>query len=111
MLPPCGSCVAVRLLKMRMKSLALTLTLVLLLCVGCSDKWEGFVYPNKHDLTKHRNLEHFSSLEECRAAARGVLAELNALERGDYECGKNCDDGSKLGGIKICKEICKETLR
>jgi hypothetical protein len=89
---------------MRIQSLALTLTLVLLLCGGCSDKWEGFVYPNKNDLTKPRNLGHFSSLEACRSAARGVLAELNALERGDYECGKNCDDGSKLGGIKICKE-------
>ena len=81
-----------------------SLLLVLVLWVGCSDQWEGFVYPNKTDLTTHRNIGHFSSLEDCRAAARGVLAELKAVDRGDYECGKNCDDGSQLGGIKVCKE-------
>jgi hypothetical protein len=75
------------------------------LLVACgSDSWEGFVYPNKNDLTRHRNLGNFNSLDECRAAARGVLAELKALDRGDYECGKNCDDGSRMGGIKVCEE-------
>jgi hypothetical protein len=83
------------------------LVLILGLSPGCSDTWEGFVYPNKNDLTQHRNLGSFSSLEACRAAAKGLLASLHALERGDYECGKNCDDGSQLGGI----EVCKETLR
>ena len=89
---------------MRIESLAFALPLFLLLCTGCSDKWEGFVYPNKDDLTKHRSLGHFPSLEECRAAARGMLEELKALERGDYECGKNCDDGSTFGGIKVCED-------
>lgn len=62
------------------------------------------MYPNKNDLTQHRNLGAFRTLEECRAAARGFLSELNALDRGDYECGKNCDDGSRLRGIKVCEE-------
>jgi hypothetical protein len=82
----------------------LPLTLVLLLCAGCSDSWEGFVYPNKNDLTQHHNLGHFSSLQACRAAARDRLAAFHALERGDYECGHYCDDGSRLRGIKICQE-------
>ena len=85
-------------------ALGLTLTLILLLFVGCADRWEGFVYPDKSDLTRHRNLGEFSSLDECRAAARRVLSALNALQRGDYECGKNCDDGAKFGGVKVCKE-------
>jgi len=82
----------------------LLLPLGLLLCSGCSDTWEGFVYPNKNDLTTHRSLGEFPSLAACRAAARGILSELQALDRGDYECGKNCDDGAKLGGVKICQE-------
>jgi hypothetical protein len=69
-----------------------------------SESWEGFVYPNRNDLTRHRNLGLFKSLEECRVAAQGMLAELNALDRGDYECGKNCEDGSRMGGVKVCEE-------
>jgi hypothetical protein len=86
------------------KCSACAVVLVLATTAGCSDRWEGFVYPNRGDLTKHRNLGKFDSLEACRAAARGMLAELKASDRGDYECGKNCDDGSKLGGIKVCSE-------
>ena len=78
--------------------------LVVVATAGCSDSWEGFVYPNRNDLTKHHNIGKFESLEACRASARGFLAELKALDRGDYECGKNCDDGSKLSGIKVCEE-------
>ena len=85
-------------------SLILSAVAVSLLVACGSDSWEGFVYPNKNNLTHHRNLGKFKSLEECRAAARGVLAELKALDRGDYECGKNCDDGSRMGGIKVCEE-------
>lgn len=72
---------------------------------GCgADVWEGFVYPNKNDLTRHRALGAFASLEECRAAARRYLADLGALERGDYECGRNCKASSSLPGIKVCDE-------
>jgi hypothetical protein len=85
------------------KAPVLILTLVLLLCTGCSDQWAGFVSPNKNDFTTHRNLGDFSSLAECHAAARGMLAAFNALDRGDYACGKNGDDGARLGGIKVCK--------
>lgn len=73
--------------------------------VGCSDRWEGFVYPNRNNLSNHRNLGAFESLEMCRAAAKGFLTEIKALESGDYECGKNCDNGSNFSsGIKVCEE-------
>ena len=75
---------------------------------ACSigDTWEGVVYPNKDDLTHHSNLGKFSSLEKCRDAALGVLEELNAMTRGDYECGLNCKD-SDYSGIRVCKETLK----
>lgn len=97
------------IVRLKMPRLRVALTTVALSSVaiavgGCSDSWEGFVYPNRSDLTRHRSVGKFDSLEACRAAARALLANLNALERGDYECGKNCDDGSRLGGVKVCKE-------
>ena len=79
-------------------------TVFALLVGGCSNSWEGFVYPNRGDLTTYRSAGTFSSLEECRRAAVALLARLHALDRGDYECGRNCDDGSRHGGVKICRE-------
>lgn len=74
---------------------------------GCSERWEGFVYPDKGNLLKSQPIGVYASLGECRLAARRALAELfqdPQLERGDYECGLNCDDGSRYGGVKVCKE-------
>lgn len=88
-----------------MHTLGTWCVLVLLSCSGCgSNSWEGFVYPNKNDLTQHRSLGSFPSLEACRAAARRYLADLGSRERGDYECGKNCKDSSSLRGTRVCDE-------
>lgn len=66
---------------------------------GTRDTWEGFVYPDRGDLTRHISLGAFQTLDECRAAA------LNALsERGDYECGKNCDFKEGMGELRVCEE-------
>jgi hypothetical protein len=70
---------------------------------GCTDTWEGFVYPNRSNLRNSHSVGTFRSLDDCRAAARALLANLNALDRGDYECGRNCDNGSRHG-VKVCKE-------
>ena len=70
----------------RVKQIMMTLALVAI--AGCSDSWEGFVYPNRNDLTRHRNLGKFESLEACRVSALGFLAEIKALDSGDYEFGK-----------------------
>ena len=88
-----------------MRTLATLWVLGLLSLSGCgSNSWESFVYPNRNDLTQHRSLGSFSSLEACRAAARRYLADLGALQRGDYECGKNCKDSSSLRGTRVCDE-------
>jgi len=71
---------------------------------GCGETWEGFVYPNKHDLTEHVGIGSYKSLEECRASALAALQNVSSVERGDYECGLNCKTDNDLGGIKICKE-------
>ena len=87
---------------MRWARLVLALLVVGGFSYACSEEWEGFVYPNKNDLTTHRNIGVFNSLEECRAAATATLQGLNALGRGDYECGLNCryEEGFT---VKICE--------
>ena len=68
------------------------------------EEWEGFVYPNKNDLTVHRNIGIYESLESCRSAAWNMLSEISSIERGDYECGLNCEYRSDMGGIKVCEK-------
>lgn len=68
------------------------------------DRWEGWVYPDRTNLSNSIRLGEFKSLEDCRRAAQRKLGLLEATGRGDYECGLNCDDGSKLGGVKVCTE-------
>ena len=75
---------------------------------GCSERWDAFVYPDKTRLSFSARLGPFKSLEECRANAKARLYEFlkqtGPSIEGDYECGKGCDDGAKLGGISVCKE-------
>ena len=67
-------------------------------------KWEGFVYPDKNDLTVYRNIGVYESLESCRAASLNTLSQISTIEKGDYECGLNCENRSGMGGIKVCEK-------
>lgn len=76
---------------------------VLLSACG-SDTWEGFVYPDRTDLSEHRNVGVFESLEECRSGSYAMLRSLGATDRGDYECGLNCELPNGYSTIKVCDE-------
>ena len=83
----------------------LAVMLAVLWLSGCAqDEWEGFVYPDADDLTIHQNIGVFDSLEDCRAAALSRLASVSSIERGDYECGLNCETRSGMDGIKVCEQ-------
>ncbi len=90
---------------MRYATLLLAVVVSTLL-FGCSEEWEGFVYPNRGNLLVDIPIGTFKSLQECRAAAQARLEQLGALERGDYECGLNCKrrEDSRLA-------ICERTER
>lgn len=75
---------------------------VALQLTGCGERWDGFVYFNRNDLSKHTQVGPFDSLESCRTTARSILAQSGALERGDYECGLNCK-GDAATGLNVCK--------
>ena len=58
---------------------------------GCvRETWHGFIYPDKNNLTDHRNLGTYESLEECRTSALRALKNFSSVSAGDYECGLNC---------------------
>jgi hypothetical protein len=75
--------------------------LIALSLVGCGERWEGFVYPDKNNLANHLSIGEYSSLENCRDAARSALKDISSITSGDYECGLNCSDGASQ---KICEK-------
>lgn len=89
---------------MRNLKIPFLILLVLVLSSCFKEEWEGFVYPNKDDLTVHRNIGVYESLEGCRAAALNTLSQISSIEKGDYECGLNCESRSGMGGIKVCEK-------
>ena len=76
--------------------------LVYALLGGCSEKWDGFVYPDKYDLTRHYSIGSHKSLEACRLAARTALYQGRGIDAGDYECGLNCKPID--GGMNLCEK-------
>jgi hypothetical protein len=69
---------------------------------ACSERWDGFVYPKKDRSSEVHRIGTYSSLADCRRAARSVLAALDATT-GDFECGLNCRPPDS-GGLHVCEE-------
>jgi hypothetical protein len=81
---------------LRLGSLALGLLATAAGCDYLFQEWQGFVYPDRSNLTRSIYVGRFKTLEDCRAAA---LAALGQNRQGDYECGLNC---TPRNGINIC---------
>ena len=72
--------------------------------VGCADDvWLGFVYPDRGNLFVHVSIGAYSSLEDCRAAAKAYMRGTGVDGSGDYECGKNCRR-SEYSELQVCEE-------
>ena len=63
--------------------------------------WDG-----KNNLNNYQSIGIFSSLENCSEAAYGRLYQLNAVKRGTYECGLNCEYNTDMG-LKICERTAR----
>lgn len=75
--------------------------------MACSDKWTGFYYPYKSNLSRHIKSPEFKSLEECRAWVSDQIYTYNPSgENYDYECGKNCKYSDEYH-----MQTCKETIK
>lgn len=84
------------------------LAATVLLTLGCSspDQWDGFVYPDKKNPLSCRTSGKFKGLEECREKSMALLKSTNSLEKGYYECGKNCTNQASFYQLK-----CEEKIR
>jgi hypothetical protein len=80
------------------------------LLAGCSQEWRGFVYPNKHDLSKHIEIGKYESLKRCREASLHKLSSIGKSLDGDYECGLNCRPLKNFDGSSDMS-ICEKTER
>ncbi len=87
------------------------LSYLTLLLTGCSEEWRAVIYPERNSLLISRHVGTYSSLQDCRTAARAVLLEIGAQETGDYECGLNCRLSPGPSGPATDLHICQETLR
>ena len=91
--------------RMMEKVLAFILLISVVSLSGCfKEEWDGFVYPDKNDLTIHKEIGVYASLKLCRAAAQEMLENLNAIDKGDYECGLNCESREGWDTVKVCKK-------
>ena len=87
----------------------------LIALAGCNrlgPQWQGWIYPDGSDLTRHVAIGRFDTLEQCRTSARTVLANIHLEEDGepipgDYECGKSCKADSSMSGLNVCSETSK----
>jgi hypothetical protein len=80
---------------------ALKVAVICATLIGCSEeRWSGFYYPDKNDLTTDQYLGTFATLQECRSAALSRMQETNNADA-DYECGLNCNLNS--GKPYICE--------
>lgn len=92
-----------------MKRLA---ALAALLIAGCeqSKDWQGWVYPDRNDLTDDIPIGAFSTRDECAATAKAILIRFENRDEngdeiiGDYECGFKCKPDGGLGGLNVCEK-------
>ncbi len=86
--------------------------LFIFIFVGCEkgNKYQGIVYPDRESLADALQIGSFDTLQECGIAAITILDRLQALERGDYECGKNCKKRSDAPNLLICEETKKANI-
>lgn len=80
--------------------------------VACTprDKWTCVVYPDRKNLADALQIGTFDSLQKCGIAAVKTLGRLHALERGDYECGRNCRKESTSPSLLNCEETMKANI-
>jgi transcriptional regulator with XRE-family HTH domain len=67
-------------------------------------RWEGYAYPSRADLTNSFSVGEYQTLDDCRAACISRLDRANWTESGDFECGLNC---RWQGSIRVCQETSK----
>lgn len=99
-------------MKQTPRSIRLGVVAASLLISACDRaEWQGWVYPNRNDLTDSIQIGTFKSLEQCGTSAKAVIIRFEERRdedgepiRGDYECGFKCKPDGGLGGLNVCEK-------
>lgn len=93
-----------------MKKIFLILFVILLIPTSSNsffgESWQGWVYPDKGNLSKYISVgKDFKSLSDCRAACVNKI-NSSGYKNADYECGLNCKpmDKNNPNSVMVCKK-------
>ena len=79
-----------------------------LLLLGCGkNHWQGYVYLDKSDKKSVIETDTYTSLESCRSAAWTVLLDAEAVDKGFYECGMNCQPSLVTETSRNCEKLAR----
>ncbi|MGD2119481.1 MAG: hypothetical protein PVG66_14055 [Chromatiales bacterium] len=79
---------------------------LLALLSGCGkNQWQGFVYLDKNDTSRFRETVVFDRLQSCRSAAWQILLAEDAVNKGFYECGMNCQTSYVTATTRHCEKL------
>lgn len=88
-----------------------TLSIALLLLAGCDrPQWQGWIYPDKTDLTRSIEIGPYKTLDACRVAVLRATRNMIDPYGWDYECGFRCKPDPRLG-INVCARVPRLGLR
>jgi hypothetical protein len=71
------------------KYLYLGFVLIAVVYFSSSQKWKGYAYPDKNNLSNVIQLGEFKTEDECNTAAINTLRRVSGDSLGDYECHKD----------------------
>lgn len=101
---------ALQPLRIPMAMLALIPALTLASCNRPKD-WQGWVYPNRNNLTDDIPIGSFETFAQCSATAKALVIRFESERddqgnwtRGDYECGFKCKPTGRRGALNICEK-------
>jgi hypothetical protein len=74
---------------MNKKYLYLGFVLIAVIYFANSQKWKGYAYPDKNNLSNVIELGEFKTEDECNDTAINTLRRVSSPNAGDYECHKD----------------------
>lgn len=70
------------------------------------EEWTSLIYPDKNNTKRSKKYAVYKTLEECKTGSLKELGNLGLENKGDYQCGLNCEyhEGMK---VDICEKLSK----
>lgn len=69
-----------------------------------NEKWEGYVYYDRNDLSVYQAIGYYDSLEECREFSTRKMNEWGSPHSRTYECAYNCRINKEVD-MRVCEKV------